>query len=138
MISSERGVEFLLDTNIVIYLSQSDEEISQFIDGMSDRVFGVSVLTYLEALVGIGGPEELSVLDFVFQKFLVLPLTEEIARRSATFLRTREKRSVRDPLFADVIIAQTALSLGIPLVTNNPKDFSRFRELRVLTSKRRR
>ena len=137
MISSEPGVECLLDTNIIIYLTKGDEDVGLFIDGMSGKVFGISVMSYMEALMGIGGPEDLIVLDAVTEHMIMVSFTESIARKSANALRVREKRSVRDPLFADVVIANTAMELGIPLVTNNPKDFSKFTGLKILTPKRR-
>lgn len=133
MTLSERGVEYLLDTNIVIYLTRGEEPYVSFVENLGDRVVGISALTYLEALVGIGGPEEQRVLDALVEPLEIIPLTEDIARVSATVLRMREKRSVRDPFFADVVIAKTAMALGVPLITNNPKDFSRFPELQILT-----
>lgn len=135
MTSSAPGIELLLDTNIIIYLTHGDQTVARFMDERSDMLFAVSALSYLETLMGIGGPEEEEVLDAVLKPFVIIPVTATIARTTANALRTREKRSVRDPLFADAIIANTALELGVPLVTNNPKDFGKFKGLKILTPK---
>lgn len=132
MTSSELGVEYLLDTNILIYMTKGDDVALQFVERQSG-IPGISVITYMEALMGVTGPEEQMVLDSTVESLTMVPLSEHIARRCANILRMRDKRSIRDPYFADVVIANTALALGVPLITNNPKDFTRFPGLRVLT-----
>ncbi len=132
MTLSEPGVEYLLDTNIIIYLSLGEEKYVRFVESLQRGTVGISAVTYMEALMGIGGQEEQDVLDAVIENVFVIPFTHDIARKCANPLRSRQKRSIRDPFFADVVIANTALSLGVPLITNNPKDFSRFAGLKVI------
>ncbi len=133
MTSSEPGVEFLLDTNILIYMALEDETVKQMMRDMKDRSFGISIISLMEALMGVGSQEEQDIMDAIVEPMMIVSMTETVARRGANVLRNREKRSVRDPLFADTIIAHTAIELGIPLVTNNPKDFAHFQGLKLLT-----
>ena len=125
-------IDLLLDTNIVIYLLQRQEKYIRFSDSMENKDFGISVISYMEVLVGAS--EEDQMLDAY--KFLntveVVPLDTLLAERCADILRQSDKKSLRNPRFSDTVIGQTALSLGVPLVTNNPKDFAGFRGLKVI------
>lgn len=59
----------------------------------------------------------------------VVSVSKEIAARAAVIARTRKNAR---PI--DLIIAATALELGVPLVTKNLKDFKRIPELVVHSS----
>src|SRR5690349_8446384 len=126
-------MDLLLDTNIVIYLAGQKRRYLDFVAGLGQKRLGISVVTYMELLVGVRSGREEKELGELLSRFEILPLHEEVARRSAASLRKTARRSLRNPRLADTIIAQTALAEGVPLVTNNPRDFSRFDGLELIT-----
>lgn len=104
----------LLDTNIVL------EHLNS---GALRRVapeifFVVSVITVAEAL-RLPGLDEESIVTI--ERFLsiteIQPVDLAIAKRAASLGRTRTTK------LPDLLIAATALELGIPLITKNIRDF---------------
>jgi predicted nucleic acid-binding protein len=129
----ETSVDILLDTNIVIYIAANDERCANFFDtSIQDRSVGLSVITYLEALSGVRHSAEERIIRDFLSTVTVIPLSLDIASASIPLFRSREKRGLRSPKFADILIASTAMVLGIPLLTNNPKDFRQFKGLEIL------
>ena len=126
-------IDALFDTNIVIYLSQKDERHLRFFwRTFKGKVAGVSVVTYIEAMIGVEDEKEEMDLLAALSHFQVVPLELEVARQSVMTFRIRAQKSLKNPYFADTLIAHTALALGIPLVTNNPKDFAAFKKLKLI------
>lgn len=126
---------YMLDTNICIYLikRRSDELLKRM------RVFrtgeiAVSVVTVAELQCGVSKSENKERNQAALQAFL-LPL--EIANFSleetVVYGNVRADLERRGqpigPL--DTMIAAHALSLNVPLVTNNTREFERIRGLRV-------
>lgn len=127
-----KKIDILLDTNIVIYLLKQEEKYIRHLETLVGQHVGISVITYMEVLVGIQTKaQRRQWLEFVHHLEIV-SLSPDIAERSADVLQKRQKSSLRDPKLADTIIAQTALVLDIPLVTNNAKDFARFKNLELI------
>jgi tRNA(fMet)-specific endonuclease VapC len=126
-------MDLLLDTNIVIYLAAQEARYLDFVAGLGARRLGISVVSYMELLVGVRSAREGRGIEELLSQFEIVPLHEEIAMRSAVALRKTARRSLRNPRLADTIIAQTALAEGVPLVTNNPRDFARFAGLKLIT-----
>lgn len=114
----------VIDTNIIIdYLSGSSkarEELDSF-----EELY-ISLITWMEILVGAEeGAEESEIREFL-RRFRVRPLDEGVAQR-AVDIRRRQK--IRLP---DAIIWATAQQLGVLLVTRNTRDFpSRHPGIRV-------
>lgn len=105
----------VVDTNILVdYLNGSDDarrELASF-----DAVY-ISLISWMEILVGAAeGEEESEVREFL-RRFRVHPVDEGVAER-AVEIRRREK--IRIP---DAIIWATAQHLGLLLVTRNTRDF---------------
>ena len=125
-------IDLLLDTNIVIYLINGDKKYVSFMRQFEEKQSGVSVITYMETLIGAyEAPYEQEIQEF-FGKTEIIPLNVAIAQKSAAWLQGSTHKSLRHPRLADVVIGQTALALGVPLVTNNPKDFVSMNGLKVI------
>jgi predicted nucleic acid-binding protein len=105
----------VIDTNILIdYLigsSKAKEELDSF-----DELH-ISLITWMEILVGAAEGEEESEIREFLRRFRVQPVDEGIAQR-AVDIRRRDK--IRLP---DAIIWATAQQLGALLVTRNTRDF---------------
>lgn len=124
--------DVLLDTNVVIYLFKKDESCIAFMDALEGKEAGISIMTYMEALIGAKNDREEQAIRAFLDQFEIVPINLEIARRVAAWIRQRKQRSLRHVGASDTIIGQTALSLGTPLATNNPRDFASFSGLKLL------
>ena len=105
----------VVDTNILIdYLNGSEDarrELESF-----EAVY-ISLISWMEILVGAAEGEEESEIREFLRRFRVHPVDEGVAER-AVEIRRREK--IRLP---DAIIWATAQHLGTLLVTRNTRDF---------------
>ena len=126
-------LDLLIDTNIVIYLINTDLKYTTFMEKFIGKRVGVSIVTYMEALIGATIDQYEKDIHQFFEKTEVIPLDVTIAQKCAAWLKESSHRNLRHPHLADIIIGHTALILGIPLVTNNPKDFASFKGLKLIT-----
>lgn len=125
-------IDILLDTNIVIYMMEQNAMYLSFVKNIGAKSVGISVITYTEVLVGADTAEHAVQLQELLDTVEIVPFDRSIAFDCATVLRRSTRKTLRNPRFADMIIGQTALSLNVPLVTNNPKDFKVFKGLKLL------
>lgn len=115
-------MEFLLDTNIIL---------SHVREGFFDTApphaqFVISVISEAEVLRYAGLSEhDLRELDLVISTLRIVDVNSSIARRAAALGRTRSTK------LPDLLIAATALELGLPLITRNLRDFRDIPELIV-------
>lgn len=126
---------YMLDTNICIYLIKkwSDELLNRM------RVFrtgeiGVSVVTVAELQYGVAKSENKKRNHAALQAFLLpLDIADFSFDVTVTYGHLRvELESNGQPIGPlDTMIAAHALSLDVPLVTNNTREFDRVRGLRV-------
>lgn len=107
----------LIDSNIVIYSSQRrDDDLLQFIENLTRR--SVSIASYVEALGYHRLVEsERQSLERFFQEAQILPLTQTIADLAVS-LRQQRRMGL-----GDAIIAATAMTHELTLVTHNTEDF---------------
>ena len=122
-------IDALFDTNIIIYLSLQDKRYLEFVRLLDFLKLGISVISYMELMMGSKTAEDRRQLEEALRGFEVVPLHREIGDMTSKALQVLEKKSLRVPQLADVIIAQTALFYHAPLATNNPKDFKLFKGL---------
>ncbi|PWI57250.1 VapC toxin family PIN domain ribonuclease [Sulfoacidibacillus thermotolerans] len=126
---------YMLDTNICIYLikRRSDELVNRM------RVFrtgeiGVSVVTVAELQYGVSKSQNKERNQAALEAFL-LPLDIADFSFSITVMygdiRAQMERQGQPIGPLDTMIAAHALSLDVPLVTNNTREFGRVRGLRV-------
>ena len=107
----------LFDSNIIIYSSQQhNRDLLGFILGVTQR--SVSIVSYIEALGYHSLVErERQSLESFFQDAEILPLTNTIAQQ-AVALRQQRRMGL-----GDSIIAATAITHNLTLVTHNTEDF---------------
>jgi len=107
----------LLDSNIIIYAAQPEQvAIRQFIQ---DNAPTVSIISYVEVLGYHGLTNEAQ------QFFIELPVTDEIATQA---VRLRQQRRMT---LGDSLIAGTALTFNLTLVTHNRQDFEWIPDLTI-------
>jgi len=119
------GTNFLIDTNIIIYLTQKKLKINDFAKEGDNLC--VSTITYMGAL---GFPfqnrEEETTITMLCDTFERLFLTEDIEKQTILIRKTYKIK------LPDAIIAATAITYHLTLVTNNSSDFNKISGLKLL------
>ena len=109
------GNNALLDSNILIYLSK--RELSSSSIDRFDSVF-ISVISYMEVLgYNFSDEREHDFVNEIVSLFNVRFIDQRIAE---SVIKIRQKINIKLP---DAIIAGTALTDGLCLVTRNIQDF---------------
>lgn len=105
----------LVDTNIIIGLMNGSVRTE---DLLRERSIIISAVTIAEiyALSGMSKEEERRI-DLAISFLEVVLLDVAIAKRAGHLARTRRRTT------SDLLIAATAIELGVPLLTKNTKDF---------------
>jgi len=116
---------FLFDTNFIIYSAQDKINVADFLK--EDSNVYISSITYIEAL---GFPfqnsreeDKIAKVCAIFERLF---LTEEIERQT---IRIRKTKKIKLP---DAIIAATAITHNLTLVTRNTDDFKNISGLKIL------
>lgn len=128
-------MRYLLDTNICIYIAKRKpaSAASRFARLRPGEV-GMSVITYLELVYGAHksqhAEENLARIELLEQLIPAQPLDRAAAAFYGNLRTDLERKGL--PIGAyDLLIAAHALSLGLTLVTNNTREFSRITGLRL-------
>jgi predicted nucleic acid-binding protein len=108
-------VKVVFDTNILIDYLNGVEAAKAEIQRHRQRL--ISVVTWMEILVGSRNQEEEDVLEMFLRDFRLVDLTRGIAREAVDIRRTSKIR------LPDAIIRATAHAESALLVTRNTKDF---------------
>lgn len=103
------GNNVVLDTNIVLYLIDGDDLLSQY---LQDKVFYLSLINEMELLgfKDIEDSEEI-IIGFFLEECSVVEINKGI--KDIT-INLRRQYSLKLP---DAIVAATAIFLGIPLIS---------------------
>jgi len=129
-------LKLLLDTNICIYIikQQPDAVLQRFLEYQVGDI-GISSITLAELRYGVAKSRQREKNAKALDEFII-PLEiagfdEEAAQAYGDIRATLEKDGT--PIGAmDMLIAAQALSLGLPLVTHNTREFSRIPALSVI------
>lgn len=123
----------LLDTNLLIHYLKGNEPATARIKAASPAEVGVPSVVAYELEYGtlkISSPRRRAVLDRVISALNHAPFDLGAAREAARIRHDLELRGqVIGPM--DLMIAGTAVSRGYVLATNNTKEFSRIKGLRL-------
>lgn len=128
-------MKYLLDTNVCIrYLKGYPQQLIDRFLSVPERDLAVSVITRAEMLFGAeksntSQQTRAVQLDFL-KRLTTLPFDEDAANIFATIRFLLESQGT--PIGAyDMLIAATALSRNLILVTHNVKHFSRIPDLNI-------
>lgn len=126
----------LLDTNICIYIiKKKPEKVLRKFTAYTPGEVGISSITLSELFYGTEKSQErqrnLSALEEFIIPLEVVAFDAKAAYQYGKIRASLEKAG--KPIGGmDLLIAAHALALGIPLVTNNAKEFNRVPDLKVL------
>lgn len=120
------GQRYLIDTNIVIaYLNGTLPDIAAYL--IEEERPCISVITRIELLVWRNASEEhISKMHEFINASIVFNLEEQI------ILKTIELRKQHRIKLPDVIIAATALTHNLQLITRNSEDFKNIGKLQII------
>jgi tRNA(fMet)-specific endonuclease VapC len=128
-------MRYLLDTNICIYIAkQQPAAVQARFRRLQPGDLGMSIVTYLELVYGAWKSQRaeanLAVIEHLRLIVPVLPLDVAVATDYGRLRAELERKG--SPIGGhDLLIAAHALSLGLILVTNNVREFSRVARLRL-------
>jgi len=129
-------MKLMLDTNICIYIikQQPAAVLKRFLEYQIGDI-GISSITLSELRYGVAKSthqeKNAKALDEFITPLEVVSFDEEAAHFYGEIRAALEKAGT--PIGAmDMLIAAHAVSLGIPLVTNNTREFARITSLNVI------
>ena len=120
--------QYLIDTNVVSdYFSASFHSAGMLLmDNAIDATPKLSIITQIELLCWkADNATELYVQNFIADS-IILDISPEVI---AQCVKLRKGKKIKTP---DAIIAATALAYNYTLITNNEKDFSNIKGLKVI------
>ncbi len=119
---------YLIDSNVLIdYVAErfSPEQLAK-LDGIFDADLKVSVITKIETLgFNAPSPEESKMLEFM-NLAKIVGLSDDIVLQT---IDLRKNNKLKTP---DAIIAATALTHNLTLLSRNTKDFQNIKGLTVI------
>jgi tRNA(fMet)-specific endonuclease VapC len=129
----------VVDTNVVSFLFKRSPQAAEYAALIAGKAQLISFQTIAEfdhgALKANWGQRRVESLELYLEQFTVIPYTRGLARAwaKAKVLSQSNGRAI-DP--ADAWIAATALLYGVPLITDNVKDFKGVTDLEIITATR--
>ena len=113
------AIEYLIDTNILIYHTKGSQGTIKFFDNLiTQRSFNISILTKIEFLGwSKHTPEGFQKCQALIKPANIFPVDEKIANKA---IELRRKKAIK---LADAVIAATALVNNLKLATRNVDDF---------------
>lgn len=118
--------EYLLDSNVLIYLSKKDQKVKKILQALKREYFFISTVSSIEVLVGARNEKDFKELDRLVHQFAPLDLNSAISK-AAVMLQKKSNKLLK---FKDLLIAATAQVEGLTLVTAD-KDFQKIKGLKV-------
>jgi len=117
------GKEILVDTNIILYLLSGSDTLEEVLQG---KDIYLSFITELE-LIGFKKitPKEEQQIKRLLDDCTIIPINNRLKEK---YVELRKKYHLK---LADAIIAATALTFDLPLITSN-KQFKTVEELSII------
>jgi len=110
----------LIDTDVIIDYLRDRPEAVFYLENLTDLLL-ISAVTVAELYAGVRAGGERKALDSFIQAFEIVAVNEEIAVRGGLYRRDYSKS--HNIGLADALIAATADSRNVELVTLNKKHF---------------
>jgi predicted nucleic acid-binding protein len=123
---------YLIDTNIVIqYLNKTlTPQGFSFINSILNNA-SISVITRIELLLFKSlTKEQVDVIELFISQIPIINTTNEIAKLATNLILSSDKKPKN--IFGDAIIAATAITGNLTLLSLNDNDFINFPELKFI------
>ena len=123
--------QIILDTDILIDVSRAiSTAVNRLITETQTATLAISVVTYMELVVGCRNQSELQTLEHFLQRFELIKLSERISDEALNLIRTY--RLSHGLLIPDALIAATAIVTQSHLLSKNQKDYRFISNLTLL------
>jgi len=119
----------MIDTDVLIWYMRGNIKAKEVIEKLNG--FFISVVTYMELVQGMRNKSELTLLRSALRKWdvKILFINEDISAK-AMFL-VEEHYLSNSLVLADALIASTAVSNGLTLLTGNRKHYKVIKNLEL-------
>ena len=122
----------IVDSDILIDTARGVKEATTYLENLKkSSTLAISAITQMELIVGCRNKNELRATERFLALFEVIHLNEQISAVAIELLR--EYRLSHGLLIADALIAATAVSLQVPFVSKNQKDYRFIEGLNLLS-----
>ena len=112
----------VVDTDILVDAGRGVSEAVSCLQQIEQRAsLAISVISQMELTIGCQSKAELRSLERFLLRFQIVRLNEQISDAALNLLR--RYRLSHGLLIPDALIAATALSLSVPFVTKNQRDY---------------
>ena len=125
--------DYLLDTDVLVRCLRGVSETLTLTQQLTEEGdLHTSVWSHLEIWLLARNQDQKQTLEFL-TPFITHPVNEEIARRAAELVKSRD--ATQTPLtYAEAVIAATARHHGLTLVTYNSKNLETLTSIRRLSA----
>ncbi|HEX6746798.1 MAG TPA: type II toxin-antitoxin system VapC family toxin [Longimicrobium sp.] len=121
----------LFDTDVLVDVARGVPTALDVVEAASDEhILTISTITQLELIAGCRNKAELREADRFVQRFAILPPGDAACEEAVKLLR--RFRLSHGLQITDALIAATALTDELPLVSKNQRDFRFIPALRLL------
>ena len=121
----------IVDTDVLIDSARDVDEAVKCLREIENKFsLAISSITQMELIVGCRNKNELKSLDNFLNRFDIISLDEQISDTAIELLATY--RLSHGLLIADGIIAATAMTMNIPFVSKNQRDYRFIENLELL------
>lgn len=123
------GQRYLIDTNVIIDFSggRLTQKGGDFVELLFNTDFLISVIAKIEVLGFNDVPYKLKEMEEFVNTATEFSLDEAVATQTILLRRRYKKLKL-----GDAIIAATAITYDLILITNNTKDFENIRGIKLL------
>ncbi len=125
---------YLLDTNILIYFFKGIGNVPDRLLSLSPKYISIAAISLFELEVGIAKSNNPSKrkrqLEVLISRIDVIPFAAKEAKTAAMIRADLESKGTPIGPF-DTLIAGTALSKNVTLVTHNTQEFNRVKDLAI-------
>ncbi len=121
--------EYLIDTDVLIWYLRGNQKAYELIHSLSG--FCISSITYMELIQGMRDKKELKLLQQTLKNWDVKTIfvSEEISAKALFYM---EEYFLNHCMrLADLLIASTATSFGLTLITANDKHYKIVKEIDI-------
>jgi len=126
-------MQYLLDTNICIYLFKGKFDIDKKIEKVGIQNCAISEITYAELIYGAEKSEHpiknLAVIENFTSQISILPIFNAIKIFAKEKARLRKEGKIISDF--DILIGATAISNKMKMVTRNVAEFKRLKNIKI-------
>ncbi len=119
----------MIDSDILIWYMRGNQKANKVIENLNG--FFISVVTYMELVQGMRNKQELTLLRSALRKWdaKILFINEDISAKAMFLVEQHYLSSFL--VLADALIASTAITNGVVLLTGNTKHYKIIKNLNL-------